>query len=1275
MIRRLAATILCAASLLVGARSQTQTPARPAQQNATAAGASDLNSKKDFSRTPLDAAAEAEISATIGQDDSAYHFVAQREGFRSQNPAQGLAAEFTKSGVAFRAGGVQWTMALHSYGYGKAVLSAAPAAPHASANRLQYERFGMTESYVNGPTGLEQAFIIGRALGKATGEPLTVTLSLSGDLSASVDPGARSLTLKKNGVDAVRYGGLRATDAAGRELPASIELASNEVRLRVDDKGAQYPITIDPMVQLTKLNNSRSLCSFDSPCDVGGPGDQFGYSVSVSSDGNTIAAAAPVANGTNAGSGAVYVFQKAARYGWGPCILVGCHDFVAKLTPGIPGTVQQSGFGWGVAMSGDASTIAVLLGGSTPPNVSSFPDLIYVYVRPSTGWASTGTINAYLALDGFPSEDACQNNTNPAYCTASFPSSLAINGDGSAVVMGYSGGIVNNLAQGAAYVFVRPSGGWSNQDTYTAKLTASDGSDLALLGYAVAFSSDGSTIVATAPDARGYAGAAYVYVQPSGGWTNATQNAELTSATIGFLGNSVGITANGQTVVVGGSGKALIFYERTLEFCTLQGNCSAFHVWENTQESAQLSGSDQPIGRVRISGDESTIVAAGLQNLLQNSAGSVYLFARPANGWLSATESQKVSASDAAAGDNFGADISLSNSGTIMVVGAPGATMGSNLGQGATYVMGGYAGTATASVSPSSLGFGSQTVGTVSASQQVTISNVGNGSMHISGVAATANFTTTQNCLGAALASGASCSEQVSFAPTSVGGLSGTLTFTDDSGGSAGATQSVQLTGSSSKATTTTAITLQNPNPSYVGQAVSVGIQVSPEPGVLSLVPSGTVTAKANTGETCTTTAPYGICSLTFTTAGSRTIGATYNGDANFLASTAIRTLQAVKKYASTTTVASSLNPSTVGQAVTFTASVSSTGPAIPDGETITFKYGTTVLGTAPTTSGSASITVSTLPAGSDSIVAAYAGDVDFAASSGAVKQVVNKFATTTINTSSLNPSTVGQAVTFTATVSSTGGAIPDGDGVTFKYGTTVLGTATTTSGSASITVATLPAGSDSIVAAFAGDPNFAASTGAVKQVVNKFATTVMVSSLLNPSTVAQAVMFTATVSSSGGAIPDGETITFKYGTTVLGTGTTSAGAASLSVSTLPAGSDSVIATYAGDPNFAVSSGSIKQVVNKFATTTMVTSSPNPSTLGSTVTLTATVSSGGGAIPDGETVTFKYGNTVLGTATTLGGSASLNVTTLPSGSDTVVGTYAGDAKFAASSGLVVQKVQ
>src|SRR4029077_14944385 len=120
----------------------------------------------------------------------------------------------------------------------------------------------------------------------------------------------------------------------------------------------------------------------------------------------------------------------------------------------------------------------------------------------------------------------------------------------------------------------------------------------------------------------------------------------------------------------------------------------------------------------------------------------------------------------------------------------------------------------------------------------------------------------------------------------------------------------------------------------------------------------------------------------------------------------------------------SSLNPSQVGQSVTFTATVTPASGAIPDGETVTFKFGATVLGTSTISAGTASVTVSTLPAGSDSVTASYVGDSTYAASFGSVLQKVNKFTTTPAVSSSLNPSQVGQSVTFTATVTPASGTI-----------------------------------------------------------------------------------------------------------------------------------------------------------------------------------------------------------------------------------------------------------
>jgi hypothetical protein len=123
-------------------------------------------------------------------------------------------------------------------------------------------------------------------------------------------------------------------------------------------------------------------------------------------------------------------------------------------------------------------------------------------------------------------------------------------------------------------------------------------------------------------------------------------------------------------------------------------------------------------------------------------------------------------------------------------------------------------------------------------------------------------------------------------------------------------------------------------------------------------------------------------------------------------------------------------------------------------------------------------------------------------------------------------------------------------------------------------------AGSDIVVAAYGGDTKFKPSTGNVKEVVQKYATTTVLVSSQNPSTAGQSVTFTASVSSASGSIPDGETVTFKNGSTVIGTGVTSAGQANVSTSSLTAGSHTIQAIYAGDATFATSTGKAKQSVN-----------------------------------------------------------------------------------------------
>jgi hypothetical protein len=190
-------------------------------------------------------------------------------------------------------------------------------------------------------------------------------------------------------------------------------------------------------------------------------------------------------------------------------------------------------------------------------------------------------------------------------------------------------------------------------------------------------------------------------------------------------------------------------------------------------------------------------------------------------------------------------------------------------------------------------------------------------------------------------------------------------------------------------------------------------------------------------------------------------------------------------KATTTTTLVSSVNPSVSGKPVTFTAAVSSS-EGTPTGK-IQYLNGTTILATKELSSGSAKYTTSKLPPGADSVTSVYEGDADNSGSTSAPVLQVVLVATTTILTSSPNPSTYRQPVTFTAVVASGVGVPPDGETVSFMKGKTVLGTATLSGGSASFTTSTLKVGTTSIKAVYGGDSNFAGSTSkAVKQVVEK---------------------------------------------------------------------------------------------------------------------------------------------------------------------------------------------
>jgi hypothetical protein len=372
-----------------------------------------------------------------------------------------------------------------------------------------------------------------------------------------------------------------------------------------------------------------------------------------------------------------------------------------------------------------------------------------------------------------------------------------------------------------------------------------------------------------------------------------------------------------------------------------------------------------------------------------------------------------------------------------------------------------------------------------------------------------------------------------------------------------------------------------------------------------------------------------------------------------------------------TTREVSSPNPSAFMQALALNATViSSSGK--PTG-TVAFYDGSTALGSATLANGSAAISVSSLSVGSHMLTAVYQGSVKFGSSaSRPLTQVVTSASTTTSIASSKNPVALNSPLTYMATVTGQYGGAPTGS-VTFADGGVVLATESLTSNSAAYTTSYKTRGTHAITATYSGDSNYAGSvSAALEEQAKGVPSKTVVTASESPSQLGQPVTFTAEVTSTRGTIADGELVTFYDGKTAIGTGTTIGGIATFTTSSLTAKSHLIKATYAGDSVFDPSTGIVTQVVDKYATTTSLNSSLNPSQFGHAVTFTARVTSAG-PTPAGR-VKFLDGTAAIGSATLSGDVATFTKSSLAIGTHLITAEYVGDADNAESTSPVLDQV-
>ncbi len=506
-----------------------------------------------------------------------------------------------------------------------------------------------------------------------------------------------------------------------------------------------------------------------------------------------------------------------------------------------------------------------------------------------------------------------------------------------------------------------------------------------------------------------------------------------------------------------------------------------------------------------------------------------------------------------------------------------------------------------------------------------------------------------------------------------------------------------------------------SPTSPAVNQQVTLTATVTPpSSSSTKVLPTGNVTFTQGSTTLCSTVtinANTGVanCSYVFTSAiaspGS-TITATYSGDSNFSAGTPATVSEIVVASGTMTSLVSTPNPSSVGGAVTFTATVTPTytaGTAKPTG-TVVFSDTTTTTTLCTETLSSGTVPVCSYTfnsSGTNSVVATYtSADANFTGSASAPKadvQTVNAGATSIGLTSAPAASTVNEQVTFTATINAanSGTTVPTGTMI-YSDGSTTLCTVTlavSTGAVPTCTVPLSPAGTHSITAAYSGDSNFKTATSSVlPQFVTQTATTTTVVSVPSSSSVNQPVTFTATVTTptipayAGStpetlAVPTGSVL-FSYTqgaqSGVLCTGavtlvTTGSVTSAQCVASLPAtGTYAITATYNGDSNFLKGpSAPLSQAVGSPSTTVTVTSQPTSSVVNQPVSFTAVIKPAfGGTTEPSGTVTFtdtSAGNTLCTeTVSATGTVPACTAALLTAATHTITATYNGDTNFAAS---------
>ncbi len=336
-------------------------------------------------------------------------------------------------------------------------------------------------------------------------------------------------------------------------------------------------------------------------------------------------------------------------------------------------------------------------------------------------------------------------------------------------------------------------------------------------------------------------------------------------------------------------------------------------------------------------------------------------------------------------------------------------------------------------------------------------------------------------------------SYSASYTPTAAGSDNVAITLNGVAVSGSPFTSSVGAAGS------VTTITSVSAASTVVGQSYTVNVSVTGA----GVTPTGNVTVSDGTGATCLAvlSGGAGSCAVTSTTAGAKSLVASYAGDANYGGSSSAATAHTVNAAATTTAVSTTPTSTTSGgtYTVNFTVTANAPGGGTPTG-TVNVSDGAGGTCSAALSGGAGSCQLSTGLVGTRTITATYAGTADYSTSSGTASHTVTLLgSTTTITANTPNPSVIGQSVTFSVSVTSLLGT--PGGTVTITDGATTLCTATLSGGAGSCSFTFTSAGTRTVTATYSGDATHGGSSNTASQQVDPFGAPAKLAFSVQPST------------------------------------------------------------------------------------------------------------------------------------------------------------------------------